>query len=167
MGYADDCLRIASTWECSGRVALEALTEKDILTRAAMATHIRAGVSQGEALKRARIEHSVEWKTKPHGRQDGPDTGNSTGQGGRKRRNQGNQADSSGQKGKGQDQKGAGKGKFNLVRQYNGKPICKPYNDGRGCARTCPQGHAHVCDVEVNGKACGFSNHCRTTHRGR
>ena len=53
------------------------------------------------------------------------------------------------------------------VQHHKGKPICKPWNDPRGCSEPCPFGKIHVCDVAVgNGKeACGKENHNRASHR--
>ena len=51
-----------------------------------------------------------------------------------------------------------------LCSVYNGVPICKRSNDSRGCTareQDCPRQRAHVCDVEVNGEACGSREHAR------
>ena len=43
----------------------------------------------------------------------------------------------------------------------DGMPICKKFNDARGCTgnRTCPMGKAHVCDVLLlTGTVCGSKN---------
>ena len=103
LNYADDSLRIASQWEVSDRVALDALAEKDVLTRATMATYIRAGVSQGEALRKARAEHAVEWKTKPFGGQSSSHQGGGGGQGGGGQGNGG--SGGNGQDGRGGDRR--------------------------------------------------------------
>ena len=47
----------------------------------------------------------------------------------------------------------------------DGHEICKFYNDARKCfktAATCPK--RHVCDVMVDGKACGSTQHNRLNH---
>ena len=46
----------------------------------------------------------------------------------------------------------------------DGKTICKWFNDQRGCDKVCPKGMANVCDVSVNGRACGAASHSRKTH---
>ena len=64
--------------------------------------------------------------------------------------------------------KGGGKGKggdrpsLRLATHYEGREICKKWNDGRGCQKPCPQGHVHVCNAMLpNGKPCGTTGHTR------
>jgi hypothetical protein len=47
----------------------------------------------------------------------------------------------------------------------NGKQVCKPFNDPRGCRmKGCSREHA--CDVlKPNGEVCGNRNHNRLEHR--
>ena len=46
-----------------------------------------------------------------------------------------------------------------------GVPICKRFNDPRGCAQACPSGSAHCCDVQMrSGAPCSRRDHCRQTH---
>ena len=73
--------------------------------------------------------------------------------------------------GKGKDGKSPGPEKYQLKIKTaragkDGKRICKPFNDSRGCATPqCPE--AHVCDVLTPlGDACNSSGHSRTGHRG-
>ena len=56
----------------------------------------------------------------------------------------------------------------------DGKTICKPYNDARGCQERCPfPNSVHACDVLVgstdgkNGKVCGSKQHSRLGHHFR
>ena len=45
---------------------------------------------------------------------------------------------------------------------YQGKQICKRRNDARGCNDpNCP--NEHRCDVLVNDKVCGSTQHTRLT----
>jgi len=46
-----------------------------------------------------------------------------------------------------------------------GKKICKHYNIQMGCRFGEACNAAHVCDVNVNGKACGSTTHIRTGHK--
>ena len=169
--YADECLRIASGWRVSAPAALQALRDKDQMTRATMCQLMRQGLSQGEALGGALVEHAVEWKTPPFGRPHrgeellaitddtsggGPGGGGSPG--GEKRARKG--------KGKGKD-KDTKRPKIFTAQQHGGRNICKAYNDVRGCGdeRRCPAKGAHVCDVIMpNGKACGSKSHNRSSH---
>ena len=47
-----------------------------------------------------------------------------------------------------------------------GSQICKGWNDSRGCAKPCPNGRSHVCDVVLakSGTVCGRSDHNRRAH---
>lgn len=49
---------------------------------------------------------------------------------------------------------------------HNGKGLCKPWNDKRGCVTPCPHGKKHACDVVLgrNGQACGSTAHNRQGH---
>ena len=62
-------------------------------------------------------------------------------------------------------QKGGGKGLKTCKITADGKALCKPFNDPRGCNNEkCPL--EHKCDVRLpSGSACG-GNHSRLTHRG-
>ena len=48
----------------------------------------------------------------------------------------------------------------------NGASVCKRWNDPRGCAKACPNGKAHVCDIVLasSGRICGRKDHPRTKH---
>ena len=48
----------------------------------------------------------------------------------------------------------------------NNQPLCKKYNDSRGCKSSCPDGKVHGCDVRLakSGQACGSKSHTRKTH---
>ena len=49
---------------------------------------------------------------------------------------------------------------------WNGKPLCKRWNDERRCTgRKCPFGHEHRCDVLLQqGSVCASSSHTRLEH---
>ena len=51
---------------------------------------------------------------------------------------------------------------------FNGREVCKPHNDPRGCTREesqCPNKRAHVCDaLNEGGKVCGSMAHTRSQH---
>ena len=49
------------------------------------------------------------------------------------------------------------------VKDHNGKAICKRFADGRGCDFKDKCKFEHVCDVDVDGKACG-QPHSRKDH---
>ena len=49
------------------------------------------------------------------------------------------------------------------VKVHNGKAICKRFADGRGCDFKDKCKFEHVCDVDVDGKACG-QPHSRKDH---
>ena len=161
--YPDECLRIASSWQVGAGTAVEALKEKDTITRATMCQKMRAGMPQGEALKAAIDEHAIEWKTRPVGnalkRQEAPDGWNGDNRGGRKPKKQkGEQAG-----------KGGGKQtsrKILNAKYYNGWEVCKAYNDVRGCpGKKCSQNRHHGCDADIGGgKACGSKQHTRAGH---
>ena len=53
--------------------------------------------------------------------------------------------------------------KRKLCDEFKGKPICKAFNDARGCAAgSCPKGMAHVCDMQrPDGSPCRSSQHTR------
>ena len=54
------------------------------------------------------------------------------------------------------------------VQTNQGRSICKPYNDNRGCKRKCPFGKAHKCDAfKRDGKPCLSTNHCRGARGNR
>ena len=80
------------------------------------------------------------------------------------------------QQGKGKGGKGKGKkggadifkGDLNLCtvrKNARGHEICKMFNDGRGCSKSCPQGFLHGCDLRVASTkhACGLP-HPRKAH---
>jgi hypothetical protein len=66
LNYADDALRAASCLHVDPGTALSWLRERDVLTRGTMVSLMRQGWPQGEALREARREHSVDWYVKPH-----------------------------------------------------------------------------------------------------
>lgn len=53
-----------------------------------------------------------------------------------------------------------------LTATHLGKiPLCKPWNDSRGCQKVCPKGDVHGCDILLDsGKACGSKDHTRQQH---
>ena len=149
--YADEALRIASLWTCDAETALKELRAKDVLTRSTMVVYVRQGWSQGEALKQAVIEHRVDWRSSPTGGSVVEDD-LQTGQPGSKRpRNEGH--------------------KKKFAQHYQGKQICRAFNDGSNCkgkgkGKGCPRNHLHVCDIYLpDGKVCGSKNHNRSGHR--
>jgi len=47
----------------------------------------------------------------------------------------------------------------------SGAPLCKKFNDRRGCGKNCPDQKAHACDVTLqSGSACGRKDHNRLRH---
>ena len=168
--YADEALRVASCWSCRPDVALEELRSRDIATRSTMVTYVRQGYSQGEALKQAIIEHRIDWKSSPSGRvvrdesegdghEDEPprkQRKTKAGKGpGKRKFNQGKQGQSS----------GGGKSSKTSM-HFQGRPICKAWNDQRGCKdKKCNR--VHVCDVlDKDGKPCNSRSHNRSGHKG-
>ncbi len=62
------------------------------------------------------------------------------------------------------DRGGKGEPPYKAARTANttarGDPICKKYNDVRGCPPPCPDRKKHVCDAMLpNGKVCGNPGH--------
>ena len=83
-------------------------------------------------------------------------------------RNQnGNQGGNNGNGGGKGGNKGGGGPVVKTASTYQGKTICKRYNDNRGSkGKTCPSGDKHVCDViKDNGQPCGSTKHNRQGHR--
>ena len=60
------------------------------------------------------------------------------------------------------------KQRMTTAQQFNGRNICKAFNDGRGGnrdERQCPAKGIHVCDVVLpSGKPCGSRSHHRAGH---
>ena len=45
--------------------------------------------------------------------------------------------------------------KYKTVDKIDKKPVCRAFNDGRGCDKWCPQSRGHRCDVLLtSGEAC-------------
>ena len=167
--YADEALRVASAWTCRPDVALEELRSRDVATRSTMVTYVRQGYSQGEALKLAIVEHRVDWKTSPSGRtiRDDPEDGQEAHEDEppRKRRKAGKKVGAFGKNfGKQGQSSGSGKG-GKTAQHFQGRAICKSWNDNRGCKdKKCSK--AHVCDaLDKNGKPCLSRAHTRAGHK--
>ena len=61
--------------------------------------------------------------------------------------------------------KSKGRGLATAKVNKDGMTFCKPYNDTRGCDRSCPFGELHACDVVLAaGRVCGRRDHTRLTH---
>ena len=147
LDYADQSLRTASALSLSEAAQLMWLEEVDLLTRATMVMKMRQGWPQTEALRAARREHAIDWKTPPitpnkRARGESPEPMSPDA----KRQRNG--------------------GRTGL--HYNGKEICKPHNDQRGCTKgeaQCPLHRLHVCDkVRPDGSVCGSRTHKRSQH---
>ena len=123
--------------------------KKDEATRTKMVEHIRFGYPQGEALTKALQEMEVAWTIGPT-----PARAEQNDLGGQRK----------------ESQVGPASKKVKTAQHLNQQPICKPFNDPRGCKLTpkgkCPQGKAHVCDmIKADGSACLSTKHSRSTHR--
>ena len=143
LSYADNALREAMTY---GAGSLSWLERVDTLTRGRMASLVRRGWSAGQALKEARRESYLDWRS--------PTLIDPQASTGTKRRPDGVPEPPS-------------KAARPLVRTVSmlkgGKKLCKPWNDDRGCSGNC--GNAHLCDVRLeSGAACG-QKHKRSQHK--
>ena len=61
---------------------------------------------------------------------------------------------------------------FSTCTHYWGKPLCKNWNDGRGCKKQgggCKFNREHRCDIRLQGtgEACGGRDHNRESHDAR
>jgi len=54
--------------------------------------------------------------------------------------------------------------KVKTATEIGGKQVCKAFNDQRGCKFGSSCKFANICDVLVNGKGCGRSDHNRLSH---
>jgi hypothetical protein len=143
--YAEYCLRKVMTTSMQPHQQLDWLQLKDEATRTKMVEHIRFGYPQGEALTKALQEMEVAWTIGPV--RSGPEKSDL---GGQRRDSQGGPP--------------AKRPKHSM--HYKQMPICKPFNDGRGCPKKCPKNQAHVCDVILpDGSACHSTKHSRANHR--
>ena len=142
LDYADDCLRYSSEKSLPASEALRWLEEIDSLTRATMTHYMRRGWPQVEALGQARREHAIDWRAVPSKRSRSPETPQALDRNPKVVKTAGH---------------------------LNGKEICKPFNDARGCAKSpqqCPLQRLHVCDaVGADGVLCGSKTHSRAQHR--
>ena len=175
MEYADEALRYAMLWDGSPHVVLQMLRERDIATRSHMVQLMRRDYPQGEALREAMKELKQDWKSAhvshkikeeddlapdhpaPVDRRRSRTPPRRTGQG--KNGGQG------GNHGNGGGKNDGGGSAVRTASTYQGKQICKRYNDNRGCKdKKCP--NRHVCDViRPSGQPCGSTKHKRDQHR--
>ena len=181
MEYADEALRYAMLWDGPPHVVLQMLRERDIATRSHMVQLMRRDYPQGEALREAMKELKQDWKAasvshKIKEEDDlAPEIPASVGRRRSRtppRRNEGrnqngNQGGNNGNGGGKGGNKGGGGSVVKTASTFQGKTICKRYNDNRGCkGKTCPSGDKHVCDViKDNGQPCGATKHNRQGHR--
>ena len=107
---------------------------------------MRSGWPQGEALIKAIAEMEIAWSIPPDAGQAAKSNGNNT-------QNNG-EPNSKRQK--------------HINHDENGKQICKPRNDVRGCSgngKRCPNGKEHKCDVvKKDGTPCLSKTHNRGGH---
>ena len=169
--YADECLRYASLWKISAERALEALRDRDTATRSTMAMLTRQGLPQGEAMEKAISEHRTDWKSDPNGGQIREEQHS----GERESRERFDEVPSKKQRTEGRDftptpaPRGAGGLSGAMTgSSFQGKKICKKWNDNRGCPSgesKCPEKAKHCCDaLKPDGKVCGATRHYRAGH---
>ena len=145
LDYADSCLRNTAEKGLNESESLLWMEEMDSLTRGTMVSYMRRGWPQCEALKQARREHMIDWRVQPRkrGRSESPP--------------------------KERKPKVAATVMTKTGLHFNGREVCKPHNDPRGCTRKesqCPNKRAHVCDVlKDDGKVCGSATHTRSEHK--
>ena len=145
ISYADNALREAMNY---GAGSLAWLERVDTLTRGRMASLVRRGWSAGQALKEARRESYLDWRS--------PSQAESQGDLDRlpKRRQDATLESPS---------KIARPQVRTVSMVKGGKRLCKPWNDERGCPGKC--GNLHLCDVRLDsGAACG-QKHKRSQHK--
>ncbi|CAE7257437.1 unnamed protein product [Symbiodinium microadriaticum] len=128
LAYADNALREAMTY---GAGSLSWLERVDTLTRGRMASLVRRGWSASQALKEARRESYLDWRS--------PASSDPQGEAGPVRRRPDGVPEP------------PAKVARPLVRTVSmlkgGRKLCKPWNDDRGCSGNC--GNAHLCDVRL------------------
>ena len=182
--YADEALRYAMLWDGAPHVVLQMLRERDIATRSHMVQLMRRDWPQGEALREAMKELKQDWKSAsvshkikeeddlapeppaPLGRRRSrtPPRERRSGQ----EKNGKNGGKNGGNGGGNGGNSGGGGSVVKTAGSYQGKQICKRWNDNRGCSseKSCPSGGKHVCDVlKPNGQPCGSTKHSRQGHK--
>ena len=150
--YADEALRYADARTGSPEEKMQWLQKRDQATRGVMVGYMRRGWSQGEALTQARLELQIEWKLVVPATQIGS------------LRDRSRSPKRTTRYASPVKTPRAHNQRQSLVDYHHNTLICKPHNDSRGCTlqeRDCPNQKAHVCDIDVGGKACGSKKHNR------
>ena len=154
LNYADTALYDCFTY---GSGSLYWFRKNDLATRGQMATGIRRGLSAEAALKEAVRHFHLEWRAPAAQLPPVVEEGS------RKRAaDPPPAAPSVTEPAKRRAVKGD---RFQTVSMIKGgKSLCKPWNDGRGCAsKACP--NLHACDVRLpSGKGCMSTAHTRMSH---
>ena len=59
-----------------------------------------------------------------------------------------------------------GRRRWVSVGKWQGKELCRAWNDGSGCDYWCPAGREHRCDAKLRKTrtACAAKDHCRMSH---
>jgi len=163
-----------------GAMILAYLRNADEHTRMRMMELVRGDPKHtvGEALQRATTESTHEWATPQHveekrGASDDRRKGGDRGglQLRSRPRNRSRSRHRTSQRTtimfRQRDERGDAQRNIKTVQHVRGDPICKAYNDNRGCRRPCPQGKVHCCDAQVGGSkklVCGKKDHTRLEH---
>ena len=145
LSYADNALREAMSY---GAGSLAWLERVDTLTRGRMASLVRRGWSAGLALKEARRESYLDWRSPSlvESQCDGAPL---------PKRRQDPLTESPAKVARPQVR--------TVSTAKGGKRLCKPWNYERGCPGNC--GNLHLCDVRLeSGAACG-QKHKRSQHK--
>ena len=151
LGYADESLRLCSEY---GSSSVTWLHRNDILTRGKVSSLVRRGYNAGTVLTEAMRQCHIEWRSPvapPPVRIE------------EKKRSIPAPDDTVAPLDAKRTRLIKSDGFATISMIKGGQKLCKPFNDGRGCAGRC--GQMHACDVKLpSGKPCLSQKHTRLNH---